>query len=81
MAQKQHWLRRPRLQWQPMQNSQDNQAQQWVNQWRKVEQYRRSVESRLGHLSWRNSNQLPDFNSLEPSIQQQVLKLLASPSP
>lgn len=63
-----------------MPQSQDNQAQQWVNQWRKVEQHRRSVESRLGHLSWRSS-QLPDFNSLEPSIQQKVLKLLASPSP
>ena len=80
MAQKQHWPHRPRLQWQPMQNSQDNQAQQWVNQWRQVEQYRRSVESRLGHLSWRSS-QLPNFSSLEPSTQQQVLKLLASPSP
>lgn len=64
-----------------MQNSQDNQAQQWVNHWRKEEQHRRLVESRLGHLSWRNSSQLPDFNSLEPSTQQKVLKLLASPSP
>jgi hypothetical protein len=80
VAQKQHLLRLSRLQSQPMQNSQDNQAQQWVSQWRKVEQHRRLVESRLGHLSWRNS-QLPDFNSLEPSTQQQVLKLLASPSP
>ena len=80
MAQKQHLLHLPRLQSKPMQQSQDNQAQQWVSQWRKVEQHRRQVESRLGHLSWRSS-QLPNLSSLEPSIQQKVLKLLASPAP
>ena len=58
------------------QPSLEQQAQQWVSQWRLEEQRRRKVEESMGSVSWRQDPSL-DFNQLDPSLRQRVLQLLA----